>query len=99
MPEIIIVSNAVEGTFRGPGWRKPPRAGRKQREALQKRCSDEEHQTKRARRKVLKESASGGIRRNTGLCQRRKEYGAGRGRKEDLRTERGERSAKALVSL
>ena len=50
----------------------------------------------RGHRKSKKESDSGGIRRNTWLCERSKEYGIwGRGR-EDLCTERGERSIKAL---
>ena len=50
-------------------------------------------------RSLRQESDSDGIRRNTGLCERRKECGAGRGGREDLRTERGERSATAAASL
>ena len=76
--------------FRGPATSRLKQSSREGEE----RCS------MRARRSgVQKEKYSGGIRRNTGICERRKEYGAGRGRKEDLRTERGERSAKAPVSL
>ena len=45
---------------------------------------------------AIEKGNSGGIRRNTGLYERRKEYGAGREGKEDLRTERGERPLKPL---
>ena len=70
MPEIIIVSDAVEGTFvdlDGESLREHVEAklSRRGREMLNE---DEEI-------KVRKGSDSGGIRRNTGLCERSKEYG------------------------
>ena len=91
VPKIIIVSDAVEGTpvdLDGESRHEQVEAKlwRRGREMLNEGESE-------------KESDSGGIRRSTGLCERRKEYGAGRGRKEDLRTERGERSAKVPASL
>ena len=50
----------------------------------------------RGQRKSEKESDSSGIRRNTILCERRKDYGI-RGREtEDLNTERGERSGRKM---
>ena len=93
--EITIVSDAVDGTFADLDG--------------ESRHAQEEAKLSRRGREILnegeeirspeKESDSGGIRRNTELCERSKEYGTrGRGR-EDLRTERGECSAKALVSL
>ena len=72
VPEIIIVSDAVEGIPVD----------------LNGESCHEQVEAKLSRRQ-----------RNTGLCERRKGYGAGRGGREDLRTERGERSAKAPVSL
>ena len=94
MPEIIIVSDAVEGTpvdLDGESRHEHVEAklSRRGRVMLNE---DEEI------RKFEKKSNSGGIRRNIGLCERGKEYGEGRGRK-DFRTERGERSAKVHVSL
>ena len=46
-----------------------------------------------------KESDSSGIRRNAGFRKRGEEYGAGRNGREEFRTERGDRSATAFVSL
>ena len=68
VPEIIIVSDAVEGTF-------VDLDGESRREV----------EVKLSRR----EREARGIRRNTGLCERSKEYGIRRRGREDLRTERG----------
>ena len=92
VPEIFIVSDAVEGTFVLDG---------------ESRHEQVEAKLSRRGREMLNEgdeirspqkSDSGGIRRNTGSCERRKEYGEGRGRK-DFRTEGDKRSATASVSL
>ena len=53
---------------RGPGWRKPSRSGR--RKAFEKGKRDA--QRGRVDQKSEKKSNSGGIRRNTRLCERRK---------------------------
>ena len=85
MPEIIIVSDAVEGTLEDLD-------GESRHEQVEAKLSrrgrkvlDEDEEKRSPIKKIREES--------------RKEYGAGRGRKEDLRTERGERSAEAPVSL
>ena len=95
VPGITIVSDAVDGTFADLDG--------------ESRHAQEEAKLSRRGREILnegeeirspkKESDSGGIRRNTELCERSKGYGT-RGRERvDVRTERGECSAKALVSL
>ena len=93
VPEIIVVSDAVESTpvdLEGESRHEEVEAKllRRGREMLNE---DEEIRSPK--------NNLGGIRRNTGLCERRKEHGAGRGGREDLRTERGERSVEAPVSL
>ena len=97
VPEIIVVSDVVESTFvdlDGESRRAEAKLSRRERER-------EWHQAKGVRRlkSPKRKSDSGGIRGNAGLCKRGKECGAGRSGREDLRTERGKRSAKAFVSL
>ena len=84
VPEIIVVSDAVESTevdLDGKSRRKQAeeRSFRREREAPGK--------------------GGCGNRRNAGLRERSKERGAGRSGREDFRTERDKRSAKAVVSL
>ena len=73
VPEIIIVSDAVEGIS-------VDLDGESRHEQVEAKLS-------RMRREMLdegeemseKKGNSGGIRRNRGVCERRTEYGAGRG--------------------
>ena len=95
VPGIIIVSDAVEGTPVDLDGK----SRHEQVEAKLSRRGREMLNEGRGDYKPEKESDSGGIRRNTGLCERRKEYGFGGRGREDFHTERCERSAKALVSL
>ena len=61
VPEIIVVSDAVEGTFVDL-----------RRERGREAPNEEGEEIKSPKRK----SDSGGIRRNTGSCERSKDYGA-----------------------
>ena len=92
VPEIIIVSDAVEVISvdqDGESCHEPAEAKLPRRRREMHNEGEEIGSPKRKSR----------IRRNTGVCERRKECGAGRGGREDLRTERSKRSAKAPVSL
>ena len=74
VPEITIVSDAVEGTF-------VDLDGESRHEQVEAKLSEkrerEKHRAKGVRRikSPKKEIDSGGIRRNTGLCERSKEHG------------------------
>ena len=71
VPEIIIVSDAVEGTF-------VDLDGESRREQVEGKALEKvkrDAQRGRGDQKSEKESDSGGIRRNTGQCERSKEYG------------------------
>ena len=70
VPEIIVVSDAVEGTF-------VDLEGERSREHGEAKLSRRGREAPNEEIKSLKrESDSGGIRGNTGLCERSKEYGA-----------------------
>ena len=71
MPEIIIVSDAVEGT-------PVDMDGKSRHEQVEAKLSrrGREMLNEGEETPTPKKSNSGGIRRNTGLCERRKEYGA-----------------------
>ena len=69
--EIIIVSDAVEGTF-------VDLDGESRREQVEAKLSRRGREIPNEGEEIKKskeESDSGGIRRNTGLCERSKEYG------------------------
>ena len=96
MREIIIASDAVEGTFANLDGKslQEDQKGKYQREWKRSKGVDR-NETRKEEKNVRcallmegtpvdlseKESNSGGIRRNTGFRERRKECGKGRGRK------------------
>ena len=73
VPEVIVVSDAVEGTFLDL-------EGESRREQLEARFAGREREAPNEEGEEIKSPISkvnlGGIRRNTGLCERSKEYGA-----------------------
>ena len=92
--EIIIVSDVVEGT-------PVDLEGESRHEQVEAKLSRREREmlNEGGDQKSEKRSNSGGIRRNTRLCERRKDYGIRGSETEDLHTECGGLSAKAFVSL
>ena len=89
--DIIIVSDAVEGTPVAKAVREQVAAelSRRGREML-----NEDEEIKSPKRNVIRVESE----ETHDYVKEGREYGKGRGRK-DFRTEGGERSAKALVSL
>ena len=91
MPEIIVVSDAesTDVDHDGKSRRKQEeRSSRREREAPGK-------EIKSPKRKVIRVESE----ETQDYVKRVKEYGAGRNGREDFRTERDERSARAVVSL